>query len=133
MIVNVAFCPAFIDAGPTLVIDTSAEVVTVVVAVAELLAAFASVVELVTFAVLVIVVPGATPGLTLTTMVNVAVCPAARVGRVAVTVPVPPAAGAVVVRWPVPVNDTNVVPAGTRSVIDTFCGSLGPLFATVIV
>jgi hypothetical protein len=84
---NVAFWPAFIDAGPTLVIDRSAEVVTVVVAVAVLLAGVASAVELLTFAVLVIVVPGATPGLTLTIMVNVTVCPAGRVGRVAVTAP----------------------------------------------
>jgi hypothetical protein len=117
------------DPGKTLegdalfVTATSVTVVeTVAVDVAELLAVFESAVVLLTFAVFVIVEPAMALLLARTTIVNAALAVAAKVVNVQVTVPVPPAAGVVhaAVGPEFCASDTNVVPAGTTSLIDTF-------------
>jgi len=102
-----------------------------VVAVEVLFGGFASVVADVTLAVLVIVPLAA--ALTFTTNVNVAVAPDANVAMFAVTVPVPPTAGVVSVNAgpEVCIIETKVVFAGTASVSETACASLGPLFVSV--
>src|SRR5439155_10088705 len=105
-----------------------------VITVEELLAGFGSLVVLETDAVLLIVVPSTTSELTFTTSVNVAVAPAARPAMLQLTVPLPPATGVLHVNvgpvvW---VNETNVVLAGTVSVITTLAASLGPGLVTVI-
>src|SRR4051812_33153379 len=104
-----------------LVTERSADALTVVVSTAVLLAASASVVVLATMAVLESVEPWRLLALTLTTMVKVAVAPAAKVGTVALTVPVPPTGGVARVKvgplvW---VAETKVVPTGTTSLRDT--------------
>ena len=81
-----------------------------------------------TVAVLLIV-PGVLGAVTLTTMLG-AVVLGARLARVHVTVPdecphVHPA--------PVPVNETNVVPAGSVSVTVIAVAAAGPPFATLSV
>jgi hypothetical protein len=83
---------------------------------------FESAVVLLTFAVFVIVVPAVAPLLTSTTMVKVAVAPAVSVVKLHVTVPVAPTAGFVHAAADPEfcASETNVVPAGTASVIDTF-------------
>ena len=91
------------------------------VAVEELFAGNGSVVELAAVAVFEMIVPCSVPALTLTTIENVAVWPAATVAFEKTTLPVAPTAGAVVVQ-PVPVvtaAETNVVLAGTASVTVT--------------
>jgi hypothetical protein len=110
-------------------------VATVAVDVAELLAVFESAVVLLTFAVLVMAVPAAAALLELTTIVNDPVAPDVNVVKLHVTVPVPPAGGlAHAAVGPLfCASDTNVVPAGTASVIATLCASPGPLLVTVIV
>ena len=111
----------------------SAELPTVVVAVALSLAAFGSGVVLVTVAVLEMNVPAATPAPTSTTSVKVALAPAARVGRVQVTGPVPPTAGVVQLKPAGAVSETKVVPAGRVSARLTAWASLGPVLVTVMV
>src|SRR5262249_25872965 len=88
---------------------------TVVVAVAAFSPESGSLVAVVALAVSEIVVPPATPGATFATRVNVAGKPLASLGSVAVTVPVPPAAGVVVVQPTGAANKTNVVLAGSVS------------------
>src|SRR5258707_1371188 len=103
------FEPELAAAGPVLLIDRSALVERVVVTAADVLfPMFGSVVELVTVAVLLIMVPLADVGSVCTTSVKAAMEPEARVAIVQVTVDVPlqfqPAAG---------VTETNVVPGGS--------------------
>src|SRR5439155_26674391 len=81
------FPPGFTLAGPLFVTASSACAMTAVVAVAPLLAVLNSGVDVVAFAVLLIVDPLATLLLTVTTRVNVADAPAASVAAEAVTVP----------------------------------------------
>lgn len=100
----------------------------VVVAVALLFAGFGSVVLDDTVAVFVSVVPAAL-GLAFTMIVNVPVSPLDAVVFVKVTVPVPPTAGVMIVHPTGAFADTNVVPAGSGSVSETFRASLPPLFA----
>src|SRR5437016_4293520 len=112
------FWPARTGSGAsTLVTETSAEVVIRVATAELLLARFASGVVLETFAVLVMVVPLAVLGLTLTTRVNVCVAPAGSG---------PPVGGPESC-----VNDTSVVFAGIVSLTFTFWASLGPLLVVV--
>src|SRR5438034_10314291 len=114
--------PAFTGSDQSvLVTPRSAEVPTVVVAMAVLLPGVGSGVVLATVTVLTIV-PTAVLALTFTTSVKLAVVAyAATVAMVQITVPVPPTAGTVQLKvgpssW---VNETKVVPAGMRSLIVT--------------
>src|SRR2546423_463381 len=130
--------PAWTGSGESdLVTERSAavEASTLVVAVALLLSGFFSLVSLEMVTVLLMIVPSGVSLFALTTRVNVAVAPAASVARLAVTVPVSPAAGVVRVNagplsW---VKDANVVFAGMASVIVTLRASLGPAFAAPMV
>jgi hypothetical protein len=128
--------PAITGSGESVFVTArSADVCTVVVAVAVLLADDASPAALAATAVLVIVDPFGVLAATFTTIVNTAVSPAATVALENTTLPVPPTAGAVVLQ-PVPivtVADTNVVLAGTASVTVTVGASLGPLLTKFIV
>ena len=115
--------PAATGCGePTLVTERSACGFTVVVAEAELLPGFGSAVSLVTVAVLVMTVPPATPGLTLTTMLKDAEALAARVAIVQV-VPVKILNVQVKAGPLVCISDTKVVLAGTVSVRVAFWAS----------
>jgi hypothetical protein len=97
--------------------------VTVVVAVALLFAGVLSLGEdRVAVLLSVVAVPGA-----LTTIVNVAVVPAASVARVHVTVGLPEQL------QPVPVDEMNVVPAGSGSDTLMELASIVELFVTPIV
>src|SRR5258706_356693 len=93
----------------------SAETFTVVLADPVLLPELGSGVVLDAVAVLLMVEPLGTLAPTWTTMVKLGVAPAATVGLVKVTMPVPPIAGAVVVQPAGAVAETNVVPVGTVS------------------
>ena len=100
-----------------------------------MLAWFGSLVVLETDAVLLIVVPSTTSGLTFTTRVKVAVAPAATDAMLQLTVPVPPTVGVLHVNvgpvfW---VKERNVVLAGTVSLSATLAASVGPGLVTVIV
>ena len=99
--------------GPVLVMARSAEGVTVVVAVAVLLAGFGSGVAEETVAVSVSVAPCA--GAVTTTVIARRRGPAVRVGRVHVAETLP----LFVHVQPGPVADTNVTPAGSVSVTET--------------
>src|SRR5687768_1363606 len=112
----------------------SADWVTVVVSVSELLAGSGSVSVAVTDVVFVRVAPFGVAGLTLTTNVKTW-APSATVSVVFVaeTVPVPPAGGVTVVQPAGAVNDINVVLAGTRSVKLTLLALTVPRFCTVMV
>ena len=113
VIVYVRFEPATTGSGEsTIVSDRSAEVETVVVAVALLFAPFGSPVVDVTFAVFESTVPDATVGATATVSVNVAV-PTANDGFVQLTVPAAPTAGVVQLQPATAGSDTNVVPVGS--------------------
>ena len=101
----------------------SAEVVTVVVAVAVLLAATGSLVVELTVAVLVMTVPFSILALTVATMINVTLASAARTPILQV--------GALHVVPTDGVALTKVSPAGRLSVTDTDCASLGPRLVTV--
>jgi hypothetical protein len=106
------------------VIERSAEVVaglTVVVAVAELLAVFGSEVVDETDAVF----ESGPAAVGVTTIVTVAEAPDASVPTLHVMVVVP--------LQPVPVTDTNVAPAGSVSVIVTAFAESGPPFVATIV
>src|SRR6266511_4102671 len=118
-----------------LVTTRSADASTTVVWVAELLAAFGSVVVVVTVAVLLSVEPLAALGLTWTTRVKVALAPAAKLAAVAVKVPVPPTGGVVRLNAGplVCIADTNVVLAGIRSLSVALAAALGPALLTVMV
>src|SRR4029077_17523964 len=105
------------------------------VAVAELFPGTLSVVLLDTVAVLLIAVALGVFAFTFTTRLKLALTPAANVGMVHVTEPVPPTAGLVQEKGgpAVCVIDTNVVFAGVASLSETLCASLGPAFAALIV
>src|SRR5687768_2003182 len=128
--------PANTGSGVSVLVTArSAEALTVVVEVPVLLAGLGSVVALAPTALLVIVVPAAVLELTFTTIVNVAVSPGSTVPFENTTFPVPPTGGALMLQ-PLPVvtiADTNVVFAGTASVTDTVCASLGPPLTKLIV
>src|SRR5439155_1705128 len=115
--------PAVVDAGPVLVTATSAEAVTVVLADAELLAAFGSDSLPVTVAVLV-TVPAAAGAVAL--IVKVALAPdASEPATLQVTVPgllVQPA-----------LADTKVTPVGRVSLTVTPVAGSGPLLLAVTV
>lgn len=129
----VMYVPSVAVAGAILETPTSAAVVTVVVAVAVLLAGFGSDVADTTAAEFVTVVPFAVLGLTRTTKVKVAEAPFANEPVVAVTFPVPPTGGVVVAQPAGALSETNVVLAGPASVSDTFAALAGPALAAVIV
>ena len=111
----------------------SADPATVVVAVALLLPIEGSVVGEETVAVLVIVLPLAAAGLTVTTSVNteLAIGIVPRVEQA--IVPPLPTAGKVHDQPPGDVSDANVVPTGNVSVMDAEAATLGPALLTVIV
>ena len=129
----VMFVPSVADAGAILDTPTSAAVVTVVVAVAVLLAAFGSDVADVTAAEFVMVVLSATEASTCTTKLKDAEAPLANEPVVALTLPVPPTGGVVVAQPTGALSEKNVVLAGTASVSDTLAALPGPALAAVIV
>ena len=116
--------PATTVAGPVLVIARSADAVTVVFATEVLFAAFGSAVVLDTLDVFDSV--AAWPGAVTTIVIVGAVAPATRAGLVqdAETFPT------LLQVHPVPVADTNVMPAGSVSVTVSEAASDGPLFTT---
>lgn len=122
-------------AGPLFVTTTSDVTATEVFVVALLFERFGSVSLVEAFAVLVIVVPFAVVGFTRTAMLNVAEAPAASSAFVQVIVPVAPTAGFVQANEgpAVCVFETNVVFAGTASVIETSCAPTVPTLDTVTV
>src|SRR5207248_1436062 len=126
--VYVRSVPAVTGSGVSdLVTARSAVVVTVVVAVAELLPELGSAVDELAVAVLASTVPPATPVPTFTTRAIVADAPFAIDPRLHVTVVVPlqaPCEGTA---------ETNDVPPGIVSVIVTPAAAEGPLLPTVIV
>ncbi len=115
-----------------MVIDRSADVATVVVAVSELLAPFGSLVEELMVAVFDRTVPAAVDGATSTTSVKKStVTPKEELLHE--TVPVPPTAGVVHDQGPVVESETNVVFAGTVSDSAADAPWLGPALVTVMV
>jgi hypothetical protein len=111
------------SAASVFVSERSADVLTVVPCVDELFAAFVSVVVVVTVAVFVSAVVRF--ALTVTVIVRLTLAPGARSPIDHDTVPavfVPPFEA-----------ETNVVPAGTGSLIETLCAVDGPAFETFIV
>jgi hypothetical protein len=133
VIVYVRSVPAVTGSGlSVLVTDKSADVATVVLAVAELLPVFGSNVDEFAEAVLEITVPLGVPAPTFTTRVKTA-DPGANEEFVAVTVPVAPTAGVVANHPDAVLNETNVVLGGTASVSWALVALFGPLLATVIV
>src|SRR5262245_18693 len=111
---------------------SSAAVPTVVVAVAVLLAALGSMDVAPTDAVFVMTVAFAVPALTLTTRVNEALAPEARLARVQLTVPVAPTAGVEHDQPAAEVSDTNMVLFGTTSLSVRLVAPNGPAFETLI-
>ena len=122
--------PAVTVAGPLLIIETSALVETVVLAVELLLPALGSEVVDATVAVLLMVDPEAADGETLATSVNAAVAPGSSVAMLQETVApvVQVNAGPLFCD-----SETKDVPAGKVSVQSTVAASEGPAFETVIV
>ena len=124
--------PAVTGSGvSTLVIARSADAVTVVVAVEELLPAFGSLVKELTVAVFDSTVPPAVPASTFTTSVKKSTV-TANEELVHETVPVPPTAGVVHDQPPVVESETNVVFAGNVSDSEAEAALLGPLLVIVI-
>ena len=118
-----------------MVIERSAEVVTVtvVVAVAVLLVAVGSEVpELLTVAVLEMVVPPDVAGVTWTTMVKLAGAPLARDDVVQLTVPVVPTGGVVQDQPAGGATDWKVVCDGSGSLMVTATAALGPALPTLM-
>jgi hypothetical protein len=105
---------------------------TVVVAVAVLFAVLGSVDVAVIVVVFVMTVVFGVPALTLTTRVNEALAPAARLPMLQLTVPVPPTAGVEHDQPAAEVSDTNVVLAGTTSLSARLVAPNGPAFETPI-
>jgi hypothetical protein len=133
VIVYEMLLPALTGSGESVLVSRrSAAVATVVVAVAELLPGVGSVVADAAVAVLVISVPAAVFDATRTASVNCAL-PAARLGFEHDTVPLAPTAGVVHVQPAGALSETNVVPAGTASVIVADAALDGPEFVTLIV
>ena len=125
--------PTITGSGESLiVIDKSADAVTVVVAVAVSLPVFGSGVVEVTTAELEITVPDATDGVTLTVKVNT-LLPGEKLDNEHEIEPVTPTAGVVHVQAPAVASETNVVPVGKASVRVTELALFGPLFVAVIV
>jgi hypothetical protein len=108
-----------------------APALTVVVALAELLAVTASSGE-VTLAVLVTIVPFSVAAATFRTKVIVLV-PTGTEGSVQICVPVPPTGSGGHVHPAPGVTETNVVPAGVVSETETFDAASGPALVTLIV
>src|SRR5690242_14505639 len=126
------FCPAVTVAGPVLVIDTSADVITAEVVDDVLSAVVASVDVVVIVAVFVIVAPFGRFAPALNTSTKVSAVPFVTVGAVQVTVPPPNvqlnAAGPDAL-----LALTNVIPDGTESLTVTLWASFGPASMIVIV
>ena len=118
-------------AAAAFVTARSAEVVTVVFAVAVLFAELLSAVALLTVAEFEIV-PVAL-GMTLTPIMNVAVTPDAIDGVEQLTGPFAPTAGVVQLNPAAGVIDANRVFGGSASVKPAFTAAFGPLFVTPIV
>src|SRR5207248_4326830 len=135
LIVYVILDPPATEGGDPLFVTATSATVEEIVADddAELLAVFESAVVLLTAAVFVIVEPVAALLPACTAIVKFALAPAASRVKEHVTVPVPPTDGFVqaAVGPEFCVSERNVVPAGTASVIVTFCASLAPLFVTM--
>jgi hypothetical protein len=112
-------------AGPDLLMDRSADAVTVVLTDEVLLPDVGSLVVLVTLAVLAML-PACAGAVTVTVMTG-AVAPAAKAGRVQVTEML----ALFVQVHPAPLAETNVTPAGSVSVTETLAASDGPLFVAV--
>src|ERR1700720_3273801 len=129
------FEPAVTDAGPLLVTERSAEALTEVVTVAELLPEVLSVVVLLAVAVLLRVEPFATLLAIFATIVKLAAWPLTNVAIEQLTVPFAPTAGLVHVNAGPEfcASETNVVPAGSASASDAIEASAGPLFVMVSV
>lgn len=127
------------DGGATAVtpeagqVMTGAGLVTVVVAVDELLLVSDSGVVVETVAVLLSTVPLGTEQLTLTTIVTVNISPPATVGLIAVTVPFVPTIGVVNVEPGEAAADMNTVPAGRLSVTVTSAAAVMLLLVAVMV
>src|SRR5438270_12508298 len=105
---------------------------TVVVALPLSLPGFPSGVVEVAVAVLVIVEPAATVGLTATTSVKMSL-PTANDASEQFIVPVSPLSGVVQDQLPVDDKETKVVPAGSVSLNEALSAAPGPLLFTVIV
>ena len=115
-----------------LVMLRSADALTVVVAVAELLAGLPSPVADVTVAVLLSTVPATTVGATAVVSVNTGL-PTANDALLQVTAPPLPTAGVVHDQPATAGSETNVVPAGKVSLHDAVLATSGPALETVIV
>lgn len=126
------FVPSMADAGAVLVTPRSAEVATVLVFVAVLLAGSGSAVDELAEAVFEIVEPPGAAAFTFTTSVNAAVA-SANDELLQLTVPGAPTAGVVHDQPAGDVSETNVVPAGNASLRVALCAGFGPLFVTPIV
>jgi len=111
---------------------SSAAVPTVVVAVAVLFAVLGSLDVAAIVDEFVMTVVFGVPALTLTTRVNEALAPAARLAMVQLTVPVPPTAGVEHDQPAAKVSDTNVVLVGTTSLSVRLVAPDGPEFETLI-
>src|SRR5436190_23953833 len=123
--------PAVTGSGESvLVTDRSADVFTVVVAVAELFAVLGSNVDALTEAVLLIV-PPAVP--VFTTRVNTPEAAGATDGFVQLTVPPAPTAGVVHDHPPGDARETKVVPAGRVSASAMLVAKSPPPFVAVMV
>ena len=116
----------------TFVVERSATVATVVVAVPLSLPGFGSVVADDAVAVLESTVPFANVGSTATVRVKTAL-PIARLGFEQEIVPPAPTAGVVHDQPPGEDSDTNVIPAGNVSDTDALVALLGPALVAVIV
>src|SRR5689334_20406408 len=109
---------------------------TVVVVVAELLPGVGSGIELCAVTVLLMTVPCSVPALTLTTIWNTAVSPAATDAFEKTMLPLPLPTAGVAVLQPLPVvtvAETKVVLAGIGSVTVVFSPGPGPLSTKLIV
>ena len=125
--------PAEPVAGALFTIERSAAARTVVVAVAELLVGVGSEGdELLTVAVLEMVVPSAVAAVTWTTRVKLAVAPLAKDDVVQLTVPVVPAGGVVQDQPAGGATDWKVVCDGSGSLMVTATAALGPALPTLM-
>ncbi len=116
-----------------MLIERSARVFTVVVVAAALLDTLGSPVLLDTCAVFAIVALGAVLASTWTVNTKVAEALTFILARVQEIVPVPPTEGVEQAKPAPPVRDTNLVFAGSVSVITTLVALLGPELVTMIV
>jgi hypothetical protein len=129
----VRLLPALTGSGVSIfVVERSAEAVTVVVAVPLSFPVFGSVVADVTVAVLLSTVPAAVGASTFTTRLKTAF-PAAKLGIVQEIGPAAPTAGVVHDQPAGEDSETNVVLAGSVSVMLTVDALLGPPLFTVMV